>query len=92
MQTALAVERSRALAEQLEQRGHAAGRAIFAAFARMRVVGVELTGLVGSQAGLLPSPVKTFDGAIELIRSGELQADDRGELHTHHRRLCLWGP
>jgi taurine transport system permease protein len=28
-----------------------------------------------AKPAFLPSPVKTFDGAIELIRSGELQAD-----------------
>jgi ABC-type nitrate/sulfonate/bicarbonate transport system permease component len=74
MQTALAVDRAprwwaNASSEAMQR------AAIFAAsLICALVVWTFLAWWVGKPA-FLPSPGKTFDGAVELVRNGELQAD-----------------
>lgn len=74
MQTALAVERGpswqSAFRSDTVQRGAIFALSLLCAL----LVWTFLAWWVGKPA-FLPSPVKTFEGAVELIRNGELQTD-----------------
>ena len=90
MQTALAVDRAPRwwanVSSEAMQRA-----AIFAAsLICALVVWTFLAWWVGKPA-FLPSPGKTFDGAVELVRNGELQADVLASFRASLSAL-RWGP
>jgi ABC-type nitrate/sulfonate/bicarbonate transport system permease component len=74
MQTALAVERAARWRDNWRGEGVQRAAIFAASLACAMAVWMLLAWWVGKPA-FLPSPAKTFEGAVELVRNGELQTD-----------------